>query len=423
MTAPDRVVIVGAGLGGLQVADSLRAAGFAAAITVVGEEEDPPYQRPPLSKDYLRPGGEPAPLPIRAADHFTGIDVDVRIGSRATAIDRARREVVLDSGAVLPYSHLVLATGSANRTLRVPGGDLDGVHHLRTLAEARAVRADLDQARSAVVVGAGFIGLEFAAAARKRGVDVTVLESAERPMGRVLSAPLSDFVADAHRRAGIDLRVGEGVESFQGCDGRVAAVVSSLGRRYPADLVLVGVGVTPRVELAEQAGLSVDDGVVVDASLRTDDERIYAIGDCANFPSHHLGARNRLESVQNATDQARHVARVILDGPAPYQDVPWFWSNQGDLRLQIAGLGLPGDENVLRGDTDAGRCSIFRFRDGGLAAVESANQPADHVAARRLLAKGLPLTPEQAADPAFDLKSYAKQQTNTAANETEPSTT
>ncbi|MEU5852404.1 NAD(P)/FAD-dependent oxidoreductase [Saccharopolyspora shandongensis] len=412
MSTSDRVVIVGAGQGGLQVADSLRAGGCEGAITIVGEEDDLPYQRPPLSKDYLRPGGEPAPLPIRAADYFTGLDVDVRIGVRATAIDRARREVVLNSGAVVPYGHLVLATGSANRTLRVAGGDLDGIHHLRTLAEARAVRADLESARSAVVVGAGFIGLEFAAVARKRGLDVTVLESADRPMGRVLSAPLSDFVAGAHRRTGIDLQVGEGVASFQGRNGRVTAVVSSLGERYPADLVLVGVGVTPRTELAEQAGLAVDNGVVVDASLRTADERIYAIGDCANFPSHHLGARSRLESVQNATDQARHVARVILGRPAPYQDVPWFWSNQGDLRLQIAGLGLPGDENVLRGDVDTGKFSVFRFRGGRLAAVESVNQPADHMAARRLLAKDLPLGPEQAGDPAFDIKAYAKRETD-----------
>ncbi|GAA4866889.1 NAD(P)/FAD-dependent oxidoreductase [Saccharopolyspora cebuensis] len=414
MSAPDRVVIIGAGQGGLQAADSLRSGGFAGTVTIVGEEDCPPYQRPPLSKDYLRPGGEPAPLPIRAADHFAGLDVEVRTGARAAVIDRARREVALDGGGVLPYSHLVLATGSANRTLRVAGADLDGIHHLRTLDEARAVRADLERARSAVVIGAGFIGLEFAAAARERGLDVTVLEAADRPMARVLSAPLSDFVATAHRRTGVDLRVGAGVESFEGRAGRVAAVLGASGGRYPADLVLVGVGASPRTHLAEQAGLAVDGGVLVDDSLRTDDERIYAIGDCAAFPSHHLGARTRLESVQNATDQARHVARAIIDGPSRYRDVPWFWSNQGDLRLQIAGLGLPGDDAVLRGDVGAGKFSVFRFRDGELTAVESANRPADHLAARRLLAAESPLRPEQAADPAFDLKAHAKRGTDRA---------
>ncbi|MDA3644042.1 FAD-dependent oxidoreductase [Saccharopolyspora indica] len=408
MPAADRVVIIGAGQGGLQVADSLRSGGFAGGITVVGEENVLPYQRPPLSKDHLRPGGEPAPLPIRAAGHFAGVGIDVRIGARAAEIDRARCEVVLDSGCVLPYSRLVLATGAANRALRVAGAGLDGIHHLRTLDEARAVRADLERARTAVVVGAGFIGLEFAAAARKRGLDVTVLEAADRPMARVLSAPMADFVANAHLRAGVDLRVGEGVASFEGRDGRVSAVTSALDGRYPADLVLVGVGVTPRTDLAERAGLAVDDGVLVDDSLRTSDERIHAIGDCARFPSHHLGARTRLESVQNATDQARHVARTVLDGPAPYRDVPWFWSDQGDLRLQIAGLGLPGDDEVLRGDVGAGKFSVFRFRGGELAAVESANRPADHLAARRLLAADSPLRPEQAADPAFDLKAHAK---------------
>ncbi|WP_205754366.1 FAD-dependent oxidoreductase [Arthrobacter sp. CAU 1506] len=439
ITTPDNVVVVGNGQAGIQLVDSLRKEGYTGAITLIGEETHHPYQRPPLSKDYLAAGKDPVPLPLRPEKFFTTHDVDARLGVRVTSIDRTARTATLDDGTTLAYSTLVLATGAANRELAVPGADLAGIHGLRTLTDAQALHARLDTVRSVVVIGAGFIGLEFAAAARARGLDVTVLEYADRPMGRALTPVMSGFFADAHGRLGVTLRLGEGIASFDGDNGHVTAAVSTTGHRYPTDLVLVGVGVTPRTELAAAAGLDVDNGIVVDGSLRTSDPNIYALGDCASFPNTHAGTRTRLESVQNATDQARHAAAAILasrpgkepgsgtgveSGSMPgsepaggtgaelggYADLPWFWSNQGPLRLQIAGLVAPGDQTVLRGNPAEEKFSVFCFRNGTLTAVESVNQPADHMAARRLLAAGLPLTPEQAADPDFDLKAYSKQQ-------------
>ncbi|MET1154319.1 FAD-dependent oxidoreductase [Arthrobacter sp.] len=415
MTDPENVVVVGNGQAGVQLVDSLRKEGYTGAITLLGEEPHHPYQRPPLSKDYLAAGKAPVPLPLRPEKFFTTNDVDARLGVSVTAIDRDARTVSLDDGTTLAYSTLVLATGAANRELTVPGAGLAGIHGLRSLTDAETLHARLDAVRSVVVIGAGFIGLEFAAAARARGLDVTVLEYADRPMGRALTPEMSGFFADAHQRLGVSLRLGEGIASFDADEaGHVAAAVSTTGQRYPADLVLVGVGVLPRTELAAAAGLEVENGIVVDGSLRTSDPDIYALGDCASFPNVHAGTRTRLESVQNATDQARHAAHAILGagaGSKPgYADLPWFWSNQGPLRLQIAGLSAPGDQTVLRGNPAQEKFSVFCFRNGILAAVESVNQPADHMAARRLLAAGRTLTPEQAADPDFDLKSYSKQQ-------------
>lgn len=404
--ATDRVVVVGAGQAGVQVADSLRAGGFEGAVALLGEETALPYQRPPLSKDYLAPDGDPAPLPLRPAPFFDQQRIDFRPGVRVTAIDRTSRVVALDDGRTLSYTALVLATGAAARRLAVPGHDLAGVHELRTLHDAEQLRAELAEARSAVVVGAGFIGLEFAAAARKQGVTVTVLEAAERPLSRALSSTMASHLAAAHRDMGTDLRLGEGLAALVGRHGRVVSAVGTSGAEHPADLVLVGVGARPRDELATQAQLAVADGILVDARLRTSDPAVYAVGDCAAFPG-ATGERVRLESVQNATDQARHVAEMILGGASDYAPVPWFWSHQGPLRLQIAGLRQPGDATVVSGDVRGGRFSVYCFRDGELVAVESLNRPADHTAARRVLpTKQLP-TPAQVARPGFSLKDHA----------------
>ncbi|GAA3684305.1 FAD-dependent oxidoreductase [Arthrobacter ginkgonis] len=414
MSAPARIVIVGNGQAGIQLVDSLRAGGFAGTITVVGEEEHFPYQRPPLSKDYLAAGGTPGPLPLRARQFFAGARVESLQGVAVTGIDRANRTVALSDGTVLGYDKLVLATGAANRALGVPGAGLGGIFTLRTLAEAEAIRRRLEAVRSAVVVGAGFIGLEFAAAARARGIPVTVLEYASRPMARALTPVTGAWFANAHRRMGTVLRLDEGIAGFASDGaGNVEAAVSTSGETYPADLVLAGVGVVPRTELAESAGLAVENGIAVDGQLRTSDPHIYALGDCASYPSAHAGTRIRLESVQNATDQARHAARSILGTHSPgtpdYAELPWFWSQQGTAKLQIAGLSAPDDRTVVRGDPGTGRFSVFCYRQGTLAAVESVNQPADHLAARRLLAGGLPLAPEQAADLGFDLKAHSRQ--------------
>ncbi|HLU54147.1 MAG TPA: FAD-dependent oxidoreductase [Pseudonocardia sp.] len=403
------VVVVGAGQAGVQVADALRAGGHDGPITLLGAEPELPYQRPPLSKEHLAPGAPPAPAPLRAERFYPEQRIDLRTGVRAVGIDRAGRTVALDDGTAVPYDVLVLATGAANRPLEVPGADLAGVHALRTRADADALRAELVRARSLLVVGAGFIGLEVAAAARAHGLDVTVLEAADRPLVRSVSERMAEHVADVHRRAGTALRCGESVVAFTGDAGRVTGAVSSTGAEYRADLVVVGVGVVPRTELAAAAGLPVADGIVVDDDLRTPDPAIYAVGDCANHACAHTGGRVRLESVQNATDQGRHVAASILGGRRPYTAVPWFWSHQGALKLQIAGLRLPTDTAVACGDPATGRFSVCCFRDAHLVAVESVNRPADHVAARRLLADGRTPDPDQVAEPGFSLKDFARE--------------
>ncbi|OLT04717.1 pyridine nucleotide-disulfide oxidoreductase [Kocuria sp. CNJ-770] len=399
------VVVVGGGHAGMQAAESLRTEGYEGPVTVVVDDPHPPYQRPPLSKDYLG-GQDAAPLPLRGPRFAEEHRIHLRTGVSATGIDRQRRTVHLDTGEEVPYTHLVLATGAANRRLTCLGAELDGVHGLRTLADAQRLNAELAAARRVVVVGAGFIGLEFAAGARARGLAVTVLEFAPRPMGRAVSPVTGDWFAQAHIASGVDLRLGEGIDRCEGT-GRVEAVVSTTGDRYPADLVVVGIGVAPNTALAGDAGLEVDNGVVVDASLRTSDPAVLAVGDCASFPSVHAGVRSRLESVQNATDQARHAARTILGRSADYTDLPWFWSQQGPWKLQIAGLYRAGDHTVVRGDPTAGKFSVYCFRDGALVAVESVNRPADHMAARKLIDGRMPLTPAQAADPALDLRAVA----------------
>ncbi|MGK4219479.1 NAD(P)/FAD-dependent oxidoreductase [Kocuria marina] len=405
----ERIVIVGAGQAGIQLADSLCEEGFTGPITVLGDEPGLPYQRPPLSKDYLAPGTTPTPLPLRGQTFFSDRDIDYRPGATVTALDPVTRTLTLGDGQILGYTELVLATGARNRTLDTTCGRPAGVHYLKSLTDAERLHAELAGARRVVVVGAGFIGLEFAAAARARGLEVTVLEFAPRVMARALSAPMSAYFEQAHTDAGIDLKLGEGIASFEHNGDHVTAAVGTSGTVYPADLVLVGVGVVPNTEIAAAAGVAVDNGVAVDEYLRTDQEHIWAIGDCASFPNAHTGTRTRLESVQNATDQAAILAKTLTDTPTGYRELPWFWSIQGKHKLQIAGIaGLP-DHTVLRGDPEQGKFSLFCYQHDVLTAVESVNSPADHLAARRILAHQLPLTPDQAADPAFDLKGYSRQ--------------
>ena len=404
------VVIVGGGQAGVQVADSLRAGGYREGITIVADEPGLPYQRPPLSKDYLAAAADPVPLPLRAASFFAEKDIILRCGVQAVGIDRAAKSVTLSDGGQLGYGHLVFATGAANRPLTCPGADLPGVHLLRTLHDAERLHAAFASAQRVVVIGAGFIGLEAAAAAKARGCDVTVLEFGPRPMGRALSPVTGAWFAQAHAGAGIRMQFNEGISALEpGLDGRAAWAVSTTGARYRADLVVAGIGVVPNDSLAAAAGLETDNGIVVDAALRTSDPAVLAVGDCAAFPSLHAAGRVRIESVQNATDQGRHAARTILGNAEPYAELPWFWSTQGSIRLQIAGLSAPGDQPVLNGDPAAGKFSVLCFRGGRLAAVESVNSPGDHLGARKLLAAGLSPTEEEAAQPGFSLKALARQ--------------
>lgn len=403
----EHIVIVGAGHAGTQLVDSLRSEEFAGRISVLGDEPGVPYQRPPLSKDFLKAGAAPTPLPIRGEKFFAENGVEYWSGNTVEAIDRRAKVVTLADGTTLAYTELVLATGARNRTLDATLGRPEGVHYLRSLSDAGRLHQEISAAQRTVVVGAGFIGLEFAASARARGLEVTVLEFAPRVMARALSEPMSAYFTKVHEAAGIALKLAEGIQSFTQAGSRVTGAVGTSGQLYPADLVLVGVGVMPNIELAAAAGLPVDNGVVVDDYLRTDDEHVWAIGDCAAFPNAHTGTRTRLESVQNANDQAAALAKTLTGTPTAYSDLPWFWSVQGKHKLQIAGIAGFPDHTVTRGDPDSGKFSVFCFSDGTLTAVESVNCPADHLSARRLLARGISLSPGQAADTGFDLKQHS----------------
>lgn len=401
------VVIIGGGQAGLQVADALRLEGYEGNIDVIAEESGLPYQRPPLSKDYLAPGKEAAPLPLRGPSFFLDKRISLHAGVRALAVDRTEGMVKITEG-VLDYDHLVFATGARNRMLNCPGALLPGIHGLKTLSDAEALNLALPSARNIVIIGAGFIGLEFAAAALAYGCNVTVLEFAPRPMGRALTPVMSEWFAGALRSRGINLRLDEGIDRFEpGADGRVGAAVSTSGVSYPADLVLVGIGVQPNDTLARDSGIETSNGIVVDETLRTTDPAVLAIGDCANFPSAHSLGNLRLESVQNATDQGRHAARTILGTGSPYEALPWFWSTQGPYKLQMAGVPQPDDDLLILGDQSEAKFSVLCFREGILAAVESVNNAADHMAARKLLSAGIAITRTQAEREGFSLKAAA----------------
>jgi 3-phenylpropionate/trans-cinnamate dioxygenase ferredoxin reductase component len=412
--AHDPVVIVGASHAGFQLAASLRQAGFDGPVVLIGDEPGLPYQRPPLSKDYLDGKIGLDLLLMRPEAFYRDHRIEFLGATRVAAIDRTARTVQLEGGERLAYGHLVLATGARNRVPPLPGIELDGVCYLRTLAETDALRQQLDAAENVVVIGAGFIGLEFAAVARASGKAVRIVELTDRVMGRVVAVPTSQFFAEAHRGTGVEFSFGAQAVRIAGRagSGRVDHVELANGERLGADLVLVSVGVVPNGELAAAAGLTVANGIVVDQELLTSDPAISAIGDCASFPCRQArGAPTRLEAVQNAADHARCVADRIVGKPHPYTALPWFWSEQGKLRLQIAGLTTGHDATVLRGDPESGAFSVFCYREGALVGIESINRPADHAHARRILSGGREVTPEHAADESFDLRAAATSRT------------
>jgi 3-phenylpropionate/trans-cinnamate dioxygenase ferredoxin reductase subunit len=396
-------VIVGAGHAGFQLAASLRQHGFAESIALLNDESHLPYQRPPLSKAYLKGTGGPESLMFRPEKFYHDQKIYL-IYDRAVSIDRGAHKLLLGSGSSLDYGHLVLATGARNRLLDVPNANLDGVRYLRTLDESEALRHLIGTSRRVVVIGAGFIGLEFAATARAKGLEVDVVELGTRVMARAVTAEISDFFQSSHTAAGIRIHLGVQVTSIESDGGKVSGVSLSDGRHMPADLVVVGVGVLPNVELAAEAGLPVAAGIVVDERLLTVDPDVSAVGDCALYASPRFGGALRLESVQNATDHARCVAARLTGDTKPYDGLPWFWSDQGPYKLQIAGLTTGYDRVVVRGDRGQGAFSAFCYKSGRLVGIESVNRAGDHMFGRRLLPNGT-ITPEQAADTGFDLKS------------------
>ena len=364
------VVIAGAGQAGFQTAASLRQDGFAGRIVIIGHEPGLPYQRPPLSKAYLMGKTTAEALTFRPEKFFADNRIELIAQTRVTAIDRTNKRVALSSGGALDYDHLVLAFGAHNRTLPIPGADLDGVFGLRTLADADAIGAMLADAHEVVVAGAGFIGLEFAAVASALGKSVHVLELADRTMARAISPAMSQLFADAHALWGVKIDFGQGLARIDGDGRRVTGVDTTDGRKRPADIVVFGIGVLPTVAVAAEAGLDIDNGIKVDAMLVTSDPTISAIGDCAAFPSPFADSYIRLESVQNAADQGRAVAARLMGKAAPYSAVPWFWSDQRDLKLQIAGLSIGADRTIVVGNPEERRMSVLCFKRDKLIAVE-----------------------------------------------------
>jgi 3-phenylpropionate/trans-cinnamate dioxygenase ferredoxin reductase subunit len=397
------VLIVGAGHAGFQLAASLRQHGFGERIGLINDEAHLPYQRPPLSKAYLKGAGAPDSLMFRPDKFYREQNIEL-IGDRVVSIDRTARRLKLASGASLEYGHLVLATGARNRLLDIPNANLDGVRYLRTLDESEALRQLLAPGQRVVVVGAGFIGLEFAATARAKGLEVDVVELGARVMARAVTAEISEFFQARHTAAGIRIHLGVQVTSIESDGASVTGVSLSDGGHLPADLVVVGVGVLPNVELAHEAGLPVAAGIIVDDQLLTSDPDISAVGDCALYASQRFGGSLRLESVQNATDHARCVAARLTGDAKTYDGLPWFWSDQGPDKLQIAGLTTGYDRVVVRGDREQGAFSAFCYKSGQLVGIESINRAGDHMFGRRLLAASGSITPEQAADTSFDLK-------------------
>ncbi len=397
------VFIVGAGHAGFQLAASLRQHGYGGRIALINDEAHLPYQRPPLSKAYLKGSGAPDSLMFRPDKFYRDQNIEL-IADRAVSIYRGAHRLLLASGASLDYAHLVLATGARNRLLDIPNANLADVRYLRILDDSEVLRKRIAPGQRVVVIGAGFIGLEFAATARAKGLEVDVVELGPRVMARAVTAEISAYFEDRHAAAGIRIHFGVQATAIEGDGAAVTGVSLSDGRHIPADLVVVGVGVLPNVELAAEAGLPVASGIIVNDQLLTSDPDISAIGDCALFESPRFGAPLRLESVQNATDHARCVAARLTGDAKTYDGQPWFWSDQGPDKLQIAGLTTGYDHVVVRGDAGQGSFSAFCYKGGQLVGVESVNRASDHVFGRRALALNRSITPEQAADLSFDLK-------------------
>lgn len=394
----DRVVIVGAGQAGAQTAISLRQLGFGGRITLLGDEPSPPYQRPPLSKKLMTGEMDVERTYIRSPAYYAKSEVDLRLGVRVAAIDRARRTARCADGTRLDYDALVLCTGTRARRLDLPGGDLPGVFYLRTLEDCERIKAAVTAGARAVIIGGGYIGLEIAASLSTWRCEVTVLEALGRVLNRVVALPVSDFFAAEHARHGVEIVTRAAVAALEGA-GRVERIRCADGRSFAADIVVIGVGAVPNDDLARAAGLAVENGIVVDDLGRTSDAAIFAAGDVTNHPNALFDRRLRLESVHNAMAQAKAVAGAIAGKPTPYTEVPWFWSDQYDLKLQIAGVSGAGPDHLLRGEPASRAFSCLHLQGDRLVAIDAVNRGADFLAAKALIRDGTPIDRSRAADP------------------------
>jgi 3-phenylpropionate/trans-cinnamate dioxygenase ferredoxin reductase subunit len=397
-------VIIGAGQAGCDLATALRQHGYAGRIVLIGDEQVPPYRRPPLSKTYLSGDiGEEA-LYIKPRAAYAKQDIDLRTGVRVVSIDRDAHSVTVEDGEVITYDKLALTTGGRPRRLPLAGADKPNVHYVRTLEDINRLREQFGPGRRLVIIGGGYIGLEAAAAGIKKQLDVTLVEALPRLLARVTGPEVSQYYDGVHRRHGVDIRLGAAVEALEG-EQQVEFVVLRDGTRLPADLVIVGIGLVPNTELAEQAGLEVDNGVIVDLHAQTGDPDIVAAGDCTNHDNGFLGRRVRLESVPNASEQARVAAASICGQRLPHAGVPWFWSDQYDLKLQMVGLSQGHDRVVIRGSMEADSFAAFYLKDGVVIAVDAVNRPQEFMLGKKMVAARLKADPAVLADESVVLKS------------------
>lgn len=403
------IVILGAGQAGLQISLSLRQKGYTGTLTLVGDEPHLPYQRPPLSKAYLKGEADAASLALRPAEALASQGIELRLGKPALGICRDAKVVNLD-GHHLPYDKLAITLGTRARKLAVPGAELPGVMSLRGILDGQALMAALSAAKSIAIIGGGFIGLEVAATAAAAGKSVCVIEAAKRIMARAVSPRISEWFEAMHREMGSCIVTSASIASIDG-DDHVRSVTLASGEVIPADVVLVGIGAVPNIEIAAAAGLECPNGILVDAFGSTSDPDIFAAGDCALHPNRYAGGTFRLESVQNAIDQAKIVAGAMIGETVPYEAVPWFWSDQGKAKLQTTGLPIGADAHVVRGDPELGKFTVFHLKSGRVIAADSVNSSGDHMCARRMVANGLAVAAETLANPATDLKSLIMQRT------------
>ncbi len=370
---------------------------------LINDETDIPYHKPPLSKSYLK-APEGGGLVLRPEAAYRDNNIEMLFGHRVDALSIADKTVTLDDGRVLNWSELIFATGARARIPNLSGVEFDGVFTLRRMEDARRIAASMPDVENVVIIGGGFIGLEMAHSAIALGKKTVLIEAAPRVLGRSVATQISAHVEARSRAASITLLTGLGVAAIDGADGRVTGVKAADGTIFPADMVVIGTGAVPNVDLAITAGLAIDNGIVVDENLRTSASHVYAIGDCVSYDHFHAGRRVRLESVQNAPDQAKHVARTIVGREAPFREIAWFWSDQGDMKLQTAGLSFDADRHILSGNPEENAFSVFHFAGPKLVAVDSINRPADHMIARRLLAAGINPTETDIAAGAARLK-------------------
>ncbi|PZR33467.1 NAD(P)/FAD-dependent oxidoreductase [Caulobacter segnis] len=401
------VVIVGAGHAGGSAAAFLRQYGHEGRIVLIGDEPLLPYQRPPLSKAWLKGEADADSLALKPADWYGENNVFLRLSGVAERINRSAKTVTLASGEAISYDFLILATGARARQLPIPGADLAGVLALRTAADAELLKHALGPGKRLAVIGGGYVGLEAAASARALGAEVVVIERESRVLARVACETLSTFFQDYHRGRGVTFELNAGVEAFEGVDDHIRGVRLSDGRVLPCDVALVGVGAIPNDELAKDAGLTTANGVVVDLEARTEDPAIFAIGDVTHRPLPLYERQFRLESVPNALEQAKQAASAILGRPGPAPEVPWFWSDQYDLKLQIAGLPFEADRQVVRGDVAAAKFAVFHLKGDLLQAVEAVNAPPEFMAGKQLIAKRTPVNAAKLADTSVSMKEVA----------------